>query len=120
MIEETLEKTFGFEVPVLIRSVQEIQKLVDSDPFKGITVTDQTRLYVTFLSEKLEDTLKIPYESAEKDFKILSVSNSEICSVLVMSSNRNSTDLMNIIEKEYGKEVTTRNWNTVTKILDLK
>lgn len=116
-LEVFLEKTFGFTIPVLIREMSEIKKLVDSDPFKGIKVTPETRLYVTFLSEKPTSTLKIPYESPEKDFKILQVSNTEVCSVMIVSKERNTTDAMSILEKEFGKKVTTRNWNTVCKLL---
>ncbi len=116
-IGDTLEKTVGFPISVIVRSIGEIQHLADADPFKGITITPQTRLYMTFLSEKPKSTLKIPYESPEKDFKILQVSDSEICSVLTVSKERGTTDAMNILEKEFGRNITTRNWNTILRIL---
>ncbi len=116
-IEEKLEKTFGHPVGVTLRAISKIQKLVKSDPFKNITVTTQTRLYVTFRRDKTKGALKGPYQSPEKDFQILSVSASEICSVLTLSPDRQTTQLMNILEKEFGKTVTTRNWNTVVRIL---
>jgi uncharacterized protein (DUF1697 family) len=95
----------------------EIQELADSNPFKKITVTPQMRLYVTFLSEKPKSSLKIPYESPEKDFKIVRVSNNEVCSVLTLSPNTGTVDAMSVLEKEFGRKVTTRNWNTVIKLL---
>ncbi len=119
-IEEVLKKEFGFEISVLVRSMDEIRKLVESAPFKEVVVTPQTRLYVTFLSDKPKSKLKIPYESPERDFKILRISENEVCSVIAVSSNRNTTDLMSMIEKEFGKAVTTRNWNTVTKLSNLE
>lgn len=115
-IEETLLKAFGLQVGVIVRSIENIEKLIASNPFKGIKVTKDTRLYVTFLPEKVKSTLKIPYTSPEKDLKILSASDTEVCTVLTLSPDRNSIDLMKIIEKEFGKKVTTRNWNTVVKI----
>src|SRR5215469_16108408 len=51
-IEEALTKTFGHEIPVILRKLCEIQELVDSNPFEKVRVTPDTRLYVTFLSEK--------------------------------------------------------------------
>jgi uncharacterized protein (DUF1697 family) len=89
---------------------------VKGSPFEDVTVTSQTRLYVTFLSEKPASNLEIPYESPEKDFRILSVSDSEVCSVLTLTPNRGTTKAMDILEKEFGKNITTRNWNTVQKI----
>lgn len=116
-IEENLKETFGFEVRVILRTSREIQDLIDSDPFINITVSPQTRLYVTFLSEAPKSNLKIPYESPEKDFKIVSVTNGEVYSVLTLNSSRRTPDAMDILEKEFGKKTTMRNWNTVTKIL---
>jgi uncharacterized protein (DUF1697 family) len=116
-IEEKLEKTFGHPVGVTLRTVPEIQKLVKSDPFKNINVTPQTRLYVTFRRDGTKGTLKIPYQSHEKDFEILHVTTGEVCSVLTLSPDRQTTQLMNILEKEFGKTVTTRNWNTLVRIL---
>ena len=119
-IETQFEKTFGFTSSIILRPLEEIRKLIASDPFKGITVTPQTRLYVTFLLEKPKSTLKIPYVSESKDFKILRVTDHEICSVLTISDNTNSIDSMNILEKEFGKRITTRNWNTVLKLVKEK
>jgi uncharacterized protein (DUF1697 family) len=95
----------------MLRTFQEIEELLTADPFKKITVTPQTRIYVTFLSEKAKSTLQIPYASAKKDFQIL-----RVCSVLELSPRRETVDLMSFIEKEFGKKVTTSNWNTLLRI----
>jgi uncharacterized protein (DUF1697 family) len=116
-IEEKLEKELGHEIGVMLRTIEEIQNLADADPFKNIKVTPQTRFYITFLSEKPKSALKIPYESIEKDIKIVHVSASEICSFITLSPKRGTSDLMSVLEKEFGRKVTTRNWSTVTKIL---
>lgn len=116
-IEAALAKRFGHPIPVIIRSITNLKKLAANEPFKKIVVTPSTRLYLTFLSEKPKSLLKIPYVSPEKDFYILSVTDTEICSVLTLSENRGTVDAMGIIEKEFGRNVTTRNWNTIEKIL---
>ena len=116
-IETLLEKKFGFPIPTILRKKDDLAKLVHSAPFKKIRVTPATRLYVTFLTDKRKATLKIPYESPEKDFRILTVSSTEVCSVLELNPNMRSVDSMQILEKEFGKNVTTRNWNTIEKLL---
>ncbi|MEP7103402.1 MAG: DUF1697 domain-containing protein [Candidatus Dojkabacteria bacterium] len=116
-IERKLLKQFGFNVPVLLRTQKDIQRLINSDPFKDIKVINETRLYVSFLSDKPKSNLSIPYESPEKDFKIIRVTSTEVCSVLTLSPERGTTDAMKILEKEYGKKITTRNWNTVLKLV---
>ena len=117
LIEEKMKQRFGLVVNVIIRTMDEIQELIDSNPFARVKVTPDTRLYVTFLSEESKSGLKIPYESPERDFKILRVTSTEVCSVLTLSPARRSVDVMSILEKEFGRNVTTRNWNTVQKLL---
>ena len=117
IIEEKLEKTYGGNISVTIRSIDDIKKIVDAEPFKKITVTPQTRLYVTFLPEKAKSSLKIPYSSQDNNFNIMQTTGNELFSVLTLSQDTNTINLMNILDKEFGKKVTTRNWNTIEKLL---
>jgi uncharacterized protein (DUF1697 family) len=115
-IAKVLGEAFGFEIPVLIRTMEELEKLHAREPFAKIKVTKDIRLYVTFLSEKPKSKLKIPYESPDKAFRILALSGSELISVLDVSKT-GTPEAMSIIEKEFGKNVTTRNWNTIVKMV---
>jgi uncharacterized protein (DUF1697 family) len=116
-IEKMLMSVFGHEISVLVRTIEELNRLNESQPFKEIDVTPQTRLYVTFLLEKVKSSLIIPYVSPDKNFRILHASAREVCSALLLSPTSRTVDLMGIIEKEFGHNVTTRNWNTITRIL---
>ena len=116
-LEIFLKKRFGFEIPVLLRTMDSIKALYASDPFKGIKVTNETRLYVSFLSEPKRPSFKIPYESENGLFKILRVTPEEVCCMLTLTQDGDSTKLMGIVEKEFGKRVTTRNWNTIKKLV---
>lgn len=125
-IETKLKSKFGFDIPVIMRTHEEITKLINLDPFKGITLTPDTRLYVTFLNTKPASKLKILYESADKNFKILKVTNGEVISVLSLSPKFGTTEAMKILEKKFGsprgetgKNVTMRNWNTIKKLHSL-
>ena len=116
-LEVLIEKKFTFPVPVILRTVAELQSLSKSNPFKGIVVDENTRLYVTFLSAKPTSTMKIPYTSPDGSFRILKVLNGEVISVAQITPNAGTVEAMGILEKEFGKKVTTRNWNTVQKLL---
>ena len=118
-IEEKLEKMFGWSIDTIIISQKVLQEMVSNNPFVKITVTPQTRLYVTFLSEEPQTSLKFPYETQDKCFKMLHVSNHAVFSLVIVSEKFNTTDSMKILEKEFGKKVTTRNWNTVVKLAAL-
>ena len=112
-----LETEFGFPVPVLIRKMSRLEEMAKTQPFKGIAVTKDIRLYVTFLSETPKSKLKIPYVSEDKSFRIFRLDDDAIYSVLDLSKGSGTVDAMAIIEKEFGKQVTTRNWNTIEKML---
>jgi uncharacterized protein (DUF1697 family) len=118
-IERGINRTFGLEVSVILRTLDEIRVLAEANPFRNIKVTPRTRLFVTFLAEKPKSKLKIPYVSPDKSFKILCITDSEVCSVLALTARWGANlRQMDILEKEFGKKITTRNWNTVTKVLE--
>ncbi len=113
-IEEHLLKTFGKQIYVVLRTFDELKQLSAKNPFKNIDVTKQTRLYVTFFYDKPQTKLTTPDTS---NFRILNQTENEICSFLIVTPEKNTIELMDVIDKEYGKKVTTRNWNTIEKIL---
>lgn len=113
-LEKSIKDQFGFNVPVILRSDKEIGALIDSDPFKGVKVTPQTRLYITFLSEPPKSKLKSPYKSMGGEFAIREISKDKLVSVL--GPNVKSPEVLDFLGKEFGNNITTRNWNTVKKI----
>jgi len=48
-VEVRLETALGYHVDVILRSAEEVRKLVASRPFASVANTDQIRLNVTFL-----------------------------------------------------------------------
>jgi uncharacterized protein (DUF1697 family) len=117
-LEKALKETFGFEIGVLTRSIQELRRLDNAEPFHGITVTPRTRLFVTFLTEKAARRLKLPYVAPGGHFKILRASENEVCSVLTLTDLRRGMHFMAFLDKEFGPRITTRSWGTITRILD--
>ena len=116
-IEKNLELSFGYPIAVALRTTADLQRLVESDPFKGVAMTPDTRLYVTFLSDPAKSRPDFSYSAPEGDLRIVRVGPGEVCSVLTLSPARGTTDLMALLEREFGGSVTTRNWNTIGKVL---
>jgi uncharacterized protein (DUF1697 family) len=115
-IRDGLVEILDKKTDILVRTGVEIEALVASDPFRQIETTPQTRLYVTFFSGEVRSSLKLPYESAEGDIRILSVSSGAVCTAIELSPKKGTVDLMKVIEIEFGSGVTTRNWSTILKI----
>ena len=118
-IEQKLQSEFGLHMLVILRSREEIQALVASKPFRNVSMTRQTRLHVSFLPTGLEQGLKISQGLNRPEFKVRRASQGEICSSVEVSPQCGTTDLMKELEKQFGKNITTRTWNTVERIAKL-
>tara|TARA_R110002050_G_scaffold152777_1_gene280304 strand:- start:47737 stop:48336 length:600 start_codon:yes stop_codon:yes gene_type:complete len=111
-----LEKAFGFPIPVLIRTADDIRQLIRSQPFKGVEETKDTRLYVSFLKQNPKTRIELPWTADDGSFRILSVYQKAICSVLDLSVT-NTVKGMDALGQLFGKAtMTTRNWNTIKRI----
>lgn len=98
-IEAGLERELGHPVGVILRTIAQIEKLEKADPFKTVKVTPATRLWVTMLKEKTKG-------------------QTEVFTVFQVTTNlRAGMDAMDNLDKTYGKNITTRSWNTLGRIL---
>ncbi|WP_424356533.1 DUF1697 domain-containing protein [Methanocella sp. MCL-LM] len=115
-ITQKLGETFGWEILVIVRTIDELRELEAQQPFEGVVVTPQTRLIVMFLSKNLVQPT-IPDLPAHEDLRIVGIYNRAICSVIDEENGTATVQLMSALEKEFGKQVTTRTWGTVLKVL---
>ena len=115
-ISETLEKTFGFPIPIIIRKAEIIQQLFLHNPFQEITITKDIRLYVSFLKKDTSSDLKLPWKSADNSFIITEKRAQTIVSILDLSVAK-TPKAMEVLEKSFGKDITTRNWKTIERII---
>ena len=110
-----LENHFGFPIPTIIRKWETIQTFIEHNPFKEYELTKDLRFYVSFLKKDKQSDLKLPWISLDKSYKIIEKRNKNIFSILDFSIAK-TPKAMNIVEKNFGKDTTTRNWNTIGRI----
>ncbi len=117
-IETQLKKTFGFEVGVIVRTITDIQNMIDANPFKKIDATKNTIRYVTFYTERPKEKIPIGNIQDKKgdSFRILAVSDSAVFSARELDAS-GTPDIMTVLGKMLGKKITTRNWNTIEKLI---
>jgi uncharacterized protein (DUF1697 family) len=115
-IARKLREELGREIVVVVRSLDDLRELEARQPFQGINVTPRTRLFVTFLPENKEYR-DISSPSMGDGFRILTVSDGMICSILYERPGVGAVHLMGAIEKEFGPRVTTRTWDTIIRVL---
>jgi uncharacterized protein (DUF1697 family) len=115
-IEEALPKELRFKSTTIIRSQKQLQQLVDKNPFKSREHSQKSSLNVTFLKKKRKIGIKFPYEIDNRDYTLLGMYDGAICSVIDLTRAK-TPDLMLWLEKKFDKEITTRTWKTVERIL---
>ena len=63
-----------------------------------------------------EETSAAGASERVEGYEVLGIVDRAVCSVVDLSGGT-SPDLMRVLDKEFGNEVTTRSWNTVEKVL---
>ena len=111
-IAKRILEEFGFEVPVVVRSSDELADVVRRSPFSGQPGFDETKLHVTFLAEAAPKTATDVLKSLAQPSEKFAVSGREI--YLSFPNGYGVTKLSNTaIENKLGVTATTRNWKTV-------
>jgi uncharacterized protein (DUF1697 family) len=109
---------FGFSVPVIIRTSGQLETIVATNPFLKEKNILADKLHVTFLSEAPPRELKQKLEVLEFGNDRFDLAEKEIW--LYCPGGYGNTKLSNgFFETKLKVTATTRNWNTVNKLLEL-
>ncbi|MER7753476.1 DUF1697 domain-containing protein [Kitasatospora sp. NPDC097643] len=114
-IEEHLEASLGYPVPVMLRTVDEVAALLAAEPFRGVESTPDVRLVVAFLSEPLPPELTVPYTSPKGDHEVIGADDGAAYVVVHLKDGRWVTG--ELFGKAYRGSVTSRFLHTTEKIL---
>ena len=115
-IEAAIEKEFALNIKTMVRSIDEIESIVEKNPFAGQFENDKD-LHVFFLDEELSDEKREQLLSNNNETEKFAVRGREIYYLL----QRDFSD--SLMGKDYiGKKLkvsaTARNWRTVNKVLE--
>jgi uncharacterized protein (DUF1697 family) len=116
MIENTILTQLGFVSTTIVRSKEQLQALAAEKPFGEREHTQKTNLTVTFLKNKLSADISSFDNTRHEGYEILGTHDRAICSIIDLTSAK-TPQFMSWIEKQLGKEITTRTWKTVQRIL---
>lgn len=115
-IEAAWPAKLGFESTTVIRSREQLQKLIEEEPFEGLAHGPKSYLLVTFFKHPIKIDFDFPHQPAGKTYKFIGPADLALYSV-TDNTQVKTTDLMTWIEKKFGKEITSRTWLTVNRIL---
>jgi uncharacterized protein (DUF1697 family) len=111
--EQAMQKHMGRSFMTIVRSIDELVALLERDPFAQYRLPPKAKRNVTFLRAAPPVKPKLPIEL--RGARILAVEGREAFTYYV--PNQADPAFMVIIEKTFGKEVTTRTWETVARIV---
>lgn len=112
-IEAAMLKRLGRVFATTVRSIEELGALQAADPYKSFTLPAKAKRIVTLLHAQPKSKVKLPIEL--DGARILSVAGTEIFSAYVPSAK--GPVFMSLIEKTFGKDLTTRTWDTIGKVV---
>jgi uncharacterized protein (DUF1697 family) len=117
-IEAAIHKKFQLNVPVIIRTILEMEQAIAVNPMIKQDGIDVERLHITFLAEApsrdaLEQIKKYDYPP-----DVFFIHNKEV--YLYCPNGYGNTKLSNtFFENKLKVKATTRNWKTVNKLVEL-
>lgn len=110
-IEDAMAAEFDRSFSTIVRSVDDLTKLLESDPYAGFRLPKQAKKVISFLRDSKIEAPKLPIK--RDDVVILSMSKTEVFSAYVPGPK--GPVFMQILEKTFGKNITTRTADTVKK-----
>lgn len=94
----------------IVRPVRDLERMLEDDPYAGFKLPAAAKRVVTFLREPARPIeLPITLEGARI------VAMDELHVFTAYAPQPGNPVFMNLIERTFGKDITTRTWDTVTK-----
>jgi uncharacterized protein (DUF1697 family) len=117
-IREAIRKDFEMDIPVMVRSIAEIEEVIRNNPFDGKFENDKD-VHVFFLTEPLskEHAEKL-LEAITSDAESIEIRGRDIYYFLRISIV-DSVLGKGFIDKKLKMPATARNWRTVKKIAEM-
>lgn len=109
--EAAMQKHLGRVFQAIVRPSSFLQSLIEPDRFAAFELPANSKRIVTFLRRPYEGRVELPIERDQAS--ILKLEGTELFSAYV--PNEKGPVFMGLIERTFGKEVTTRTLDTVRK-----
>jgi len=114
-IEQEIAEHFLFDVPVIVLELEELDLLIDNNPFGADTIKNTDFFHVTFLSDVPDvDLINVMTEVGYQDDEFYHVHKAIY---LYCPNGYSNSKLTNgFIEKKLKVTATTRNWKTTKEL----
>ena len=110
--EASLKKRIGRDIPVHVRSLDGLKAMVKADPYKAFKLPKDAKRIITFLDSAAKPAMKLPYR--KDGASILTIKDGVAFSAYERSPK--GAVFMAVLEKTFGKKITTRTWDMINRL----
>ena len=110
--EKAMTEHLGQAFLTIVRPVEMLREMLASDPYRGFGLDPSAKRIVTFLRDEPTVTMALPVE--QDGARLVALRGRELFSAYLPSPK--GPVFMTLIERNFGKELTTRTWDTVGKV----
>jgi len=115
LIHQVIKKDIGADIAVVAKTATQFGKIAENNPFVG---EDTKKIYFTLLAQKPESKIMKDFASSDYSPEKVSVVG-DVVYTFYATKYRDSKFNNNFIERKLGVSATTRNFNTMTKLVEL-
>lgn len=116
-IHEAIQKDFGFNISVMVRSIAEIEKVIAKNPFAG-QFESHKDMHLFFLNQELTAEQQTQLFAQANDNEMFAVIDRHILCLLRIHILDSSVG-KGFIDKKLKVPATARNWRTVKKLMEM-
>jgi uncharacterized protein (DUF1697 family) len=117
-ISREIEKDWGFDVPVIVLSVDQLKQIIADNPLAKDNKKDKAFMLVTFLSAKPGEFDSRFIEEKKLNGEEIFITDNAV--YLYCPNGYGKTKLNNtFLEKKLSVDATTRNWKTTNELLKI-
>ncbi|WP_159882004.1 DUF1697 domain-containing protein [Paenibacillus puerhi] len=117
-IEKGIEATFGYQVPVVVRTVGDLERILTGCPFPADSLASGESLYVALLAQSPSEEGVQRLLACSSEIDEYRLAGDEVY-ILCRQGLGKSMFSNNFLEKKLKVAATTRNWQTMNKLAAL-
>ena len=110
--EKAMAEHLGQAFLTIVRPVEMLREMLASDPYREFGLDPSAKRIVTFLRDEPAVKMALPVE--QDGARLVALRGRELFSAYLPTPK--GPVFMTLIERTFGKELTTRTWDTVGKV----
>jgi len=111
-VEAAIMQRLGRTFMTIVRSVDELREMQAADPYSKFRLPSDAKRVVTFLRTPSKSLPKLP---VERDGARILAANADAVFTAYVRHPKGAV-FMQILEQTFGKDITTRTWDTIAKV----